>query len=306
MGLLYINHAQIDFHKWDDCISQSADSLIYCQSFYLNNAANGQWDAIVLNDYEAVMPLPYRKKYGIRYLYQPAFLPQAGIFFKTLYDTDITADFIKLAASRFKLIEINLNHANRELNFSQGVTELKNNYIIDITGGYTDKADQYKSNFCKNLKKANKHTLLYRPSVSYSNTIDLFKTLYGDRFNSVREKDYINFAENCRYLHERDQLVVREVLMNDELLASVILLKDKKRLYNIASCTTAAGRKTSANYFLYDRVIEEFSGSHLILDMEGSDVEGIADFYRSMNPINEQYISLRINTLPPIIKLFKS
>ena len=33
----------------------------------------GKWDALVLDDYAAVMPLTWRRKYGTRYLYQPAF-----------------------------------------------------------------------------------------------------------------------------------------------------------------------------------------------------------------------------------------
>ncbi len=42
--------------------------------------AAGQWDALVLDDYQAVMPLTWRSKFGIRYLYQPAFTQQTGIF----------------------------------------------------------------------------------------------------------------------------------------------------------------------------------------------------------------------------------
>ena len=52
-------------------------------------------------------------------------------------------------------------------------------------------------------------------------------------------------------------------------------------------------------------MIEEFSEQDLILDFEGSDIKGIADFYLSMNPINQKYISIKFNNLPKIIKLFK-
>ncbi|MEI9956106.1 MAG: hypothetical protein WDM90_07350 [Ferruginibacter sp.] len=38
-------------------------ALIYAQSFYLDAMA-ANWDAIVFNDYEAVMPLTWKKEMG--------------------------------------------------------------------------------------------------------------------------------------------------------------------------------------------------------------------------------------------------
>jgi len=45
-----------------------------------------QWDALVLNDYEAVMPLTWNKKYGIHYLFQPFFCASLGVFAKKKKD----------------------------------------------------------------------------------------------------------------------------------------------------------------------------------------------------------------------------
>ena len=79
MEIAYLTYQQINKSKWDDCINKSINKLIYAESFYLDTITEN-WDAIVLNDYEAVMPLIWKKKFGIKYLYQPAFLQQAGIF----------------------------------------------------------------------------------------------------------------------------------------------------------------------------------------------------------------------------------
>ena len=38
------------------------------------------WDGLILNDYEAVMPVTWNQKWGIKYLHQPALTPQLGIF----------------------------------------------------------------------------------------------------------------------------------------------------------------------------------------------------------------------------------
>src|SRR5687768_17286505 len=75
----YLEQKEIDKQKWDRCIDNAADGLIYGYSFYLDSMAD-DWCGLVLNDYEAVMPLPFRKKFGMRYVYQPAFIAQLGVF----------------------------------------------------------------------------------------------------------------------------------------------------------------------------------------------------------------------------------
>ena len=54
--------------KWDACIEKAPNGMVYAFSYYLNSMAKN-WDALVLNDYDAVMPLTWNKKYGMQYLY---------------------------------------------------------------------------------------------------------------------------------------------------------------------------------------------------------------------------------------------
>ena len=59
----YLQYKEIDKAKWDVCITNAPNGLIYGYSFYLDCMAR-RWDALVLGDYEAVMPLTWNKKYG--------------------------------------------------------------------------------------------------------------------------------------------------------------------------------------------------------------------------------------------------
>src|SRR5690348_11039510 len=73
---------KIDKIKWDECIEQSECSLIYATYDYLNCICD-HWHGVVAGDYEAVMPLPWRKKFGIRYSYDVPFIQQSGCFIKS-------------------------------------------------------------------------------------------------------------------------------------------------------------------------------------------------------------------------------
>jgi len=82
-------HNNIDKKKYDLCVAKSVQSKVYAFSWYLE-AVTEAWDVLVLNDYEAVMPLPYRKKYGICYIFQPYWIQHLGVFSKNiLSDNDL-------------------------------------------------------------------------------------------------------------------------------------------------------------------------------------------------------------------------
>ncbi|VAW26447.1 hypothetical protein MNBD_BACTEROID04-1052, partial [hydrothermal vent metagenome] len=57
--IYYYKRNQIDIVKYDTCITKSINTRVYANSWYLDIVADN-WDVLVLNDYEAVMPLPWR------------------------------------------------------------------------------------------------------------------------------------------------------------------------------------------------------------------------------------------------------
>ena len=124
---------------------------------------------------------------------------------------------------------------------------------------------------------------------------------------SVSSSDYVGMQNICEILLRDDRVVVRHAYSKGhELLATLVLLKDDKRLYNMISCILPAGKKLLANYFLYNEVIKEFSNEQLMLDFEGSDIKGIAYFYKKFtNNNNQHYPFLKFNRLPFPLKLLK-
>jgi hypothetical protein len=303
--LRYLQHYEIDKSKWDSCVLNSHNSLIYAHSFYLDNCTNKEWHAIVLNDYEAVMPLTFRIKYKIKYLYQPAFLQQAGIFSHKKITEEKVKAFLLTVTKHFRFAEINLNYANYFSSFEKITSVELTNYLLPLNRKYTEIAEQYKDNFSKNIKRATKSNFEYYEDENIDALVEFYKKLYHARFTNITNEDYQALKLNCAHLQKNKNLVLRKAMLGNELLACVVLLKDENRLYNVASSITMEGKKLRANYFLYDKIIQEFSDSNLTLDFEGSDIKGIADFYKSTQPAYEKYYSLKFNNLPALIKLFK-
>jgi hypothetical protein len=300
MEIKYITNDKIDKQKWNNCISSAENGLIYAYSYYLDIMAKN-WDALILNDYEAVMPLTWNKKYGICYLYQPAFTQQLGIFSKSSLTPHFMEGFISCVKKQFRFAEIFLNFGN-----TFPGEQLQANFILLLKHSYTVISLGFKNDLIKNLKQAEKFNLSYVSSNDYKQAIDLYINEYASRMPHVKANDYNAFRKLCAVLSSKDMLVIRKVLSpSGDLLAIALFLKDKKRLYNVLSTILPAGKTTAANHFLFDQLIKEFATRIDVLDFEGSDIKGVAAFYKKFGAINKPYFFLKYNNLPWPIKYLK-
>lgn len=295
-----LKHEHIDKQKWDAGIDASVNGLIYASSVYLDHMSAG-WDALVYGDYEAVMPITWRSKMGIRYMCQPAFSQQLGLFYRDESHADLLPDFLKKIALEFKLVEIFLNHKNATMEGLQPATNL----VLPLHAPYETIQQEYKTDLHKNLKRTEKFKLQYQISQDATLAVKTYQEYYQQRMGA-RPEDYIHFLKCIQALMQQHKAFVRSVtLASGELLAIGVFAIDSKRIYNLASTTLPNGRMMEANHFLFDELIKEYSGSGLILDFEGSDQAGIARFYQKFGSVLETYYFWKLNRLPAILRWWK-
>jgi hypothetical protein len=305
MPLIYLQHKEINKTRWNDCISRAENSLIYAYSFYLDSIAP-QWQALIDEEYNWVLPLTSNSKFGIRYLYQPNFTQQLGVFFKK--DANVPwKEIISWLQKKFLFFEVNWNYLTpahllaNSIHYSPGT-----NFLLNLSDSYNGIATNYHNDLKKNLKQSNKFGLTYQTQLVYEKSIDLYIEHYGSRMPHVTNTHYNAFKCICRHAANNNQLVCREVTNDDnETLAIALLLKDSKRLYNLMNTTTNEGRRMHANHFLIDAIIKEFSHSNLILDFEGSDLTGVRSFYENFGAVNQPYLKIKYNRLPWPLRLLK-
>ncbi|MBP7558022.1 MAG: hypothetical protein KA821_17230 [Chitinophagaceae bacterium] len=106
--ITFIQHGAIDRKAWDACVGLHTPDHIYAYSWYLDVMVPG-WTALVWGNYEAVMPLPCRKKYGIHYLYQPFLTPQLGLITADHSPASLRA-FLDAIPAQYRYWDICLHH----------------------------------------------------------------------------------------------------------------------------------------------------------------------------------------------------
>src|SRR5215469_3711743 len=187
-NIQYLNHREIERSKWDKCIDEASNGLIYGYSFYLDHIAK-HWDALVINDYETVMPLTWNKKFGIYYLYQPAFAANLGVFGKDL-TKEIVNEFIQCVPEKFKLIEISLNTGNTIPSLTNFISCA--NYALSLNNNYENIYRGYRENHQRNIQKALQSGCWVKKNIPVEEVIALNKEQMKN-VTSISDDDYDRF-----------------------------------------------------------------------------------------------------------------
>ncbi|HMU47997.1 MAG TPA: GNAT family N-acetyltransferase [Chitinophagaceae bacterium] len=297
----YLPHSQIDKLKWDDCIETAENGLIYAYSFYLDHMSEN-WDALVLNDYEVVMPLTWKKKYSIKYLYQPFLTAQSGIFGKNITEKIIT-DFIESIPDSFRYIDITLNTGNI-FSIPSGFAIHRVNYTLDLNRSYSELKSNYRENIVRNIKKAEASGYTFEKDFDVEIIIKLAIQQMNNH-DKTSSAQVARFRSLFNYLREKNMAVTRGIKVNDVMLASCVFFSSHNRFYYILVGNHPDGKTIGASHALIDAFIKEHSGTNRLLDFEGSDIPNLAFFYSSFGAKQEVYPALKINRLPFYLKWLK-
>jgi len=298
----YLSHKEIDKPKWDACIEEAPNGLIYPYSFYLDTMSK-HWDALVLNDYEAIMPLTWNRKYSFYYLYQPAFTASLGVFGKNL-NKELIDDFIKSIHSKFKLIEISLNPGNITGD-PKVFSLLRSNYILHMNKPYEELYKTYRDTHKRNINKAFQLGCSVSQEIPLDEIIQLNKEQL-QHIDGTKLEDYPNFKTLYAFLKKRGQAKTYAIVNpKNDALASAVFFFSHNRAYYIMVGNHPDGKTIGASHALIDAFIKDHAGQDLILDFEGSDIRNLAFFYSSFGAKEEIYPALKINKLPFYIKWLK-
>ena len=292
---------EIDENKWNHCVVENTNGLIYSSTAYLNAMAEN-WQGLIIDDYASVMALPWKKKIGIRYAYTPPFIQQLGLIGDT---TSVDWQELLAAVQGFiSFADIHFNFSNTAI---QSITEVfpKTNLVLDLAVGYLAIESGYKTDLKENIKKANTGHVVYG-NEDYKIGIERYKSYYRERMPHIKENDYNNFLRLCQSLQKKDQCFARSVRNESgDVLAIGVFLSDQKRIYNLMNTTSKKGRDKEANHLLLNSVIKEFSGKCLLFDFEGSELPGVRFFYEKFGAENEPYFHYHFNGLPWLLRKFK-
>ncbi|MBP7151840.1 MAG: peptidoglycan bridge formation glycyltransferase FemA/FemB family protein [Paludibacteraceae bacterium] len=282
MPIKHLEHSEIDYEKWNKSILQAKNQLVYAETWYLD-IVSPDWEALVADDYEYVMPLPVKTKYAIPYLVQPILTQQLGIFSASEISEIIIKEFLKKIP--YPSYELNFN----EENFIPEA-EAFPNYILSLRPSYEQLRAKFSKNTRRNIEKAQQAGLQVRDFLSVNDFLNFYYSL---------EKKFIFPERSLLEMligkgKEKNAVDIFGIFSpHNELIATLCMIHSKKRFTYWIPVSNAVGKKTSAMFLLVDEIIRQNAESEAILDFEGSRIEGIARFYKGFGSEYKPYYVLK-------------
>ena len=316
MPVLYLKHSDIDLEQWDAVVAHSPQRQVYAMSWYLNVVSPG-WEGVVETDgagaYITVMPVPWQSKLAIRYVQQPLFCQQLGVYSLEASIAEVTYQaFTQEVYQRFRyVVGYNFNTDNilpkpllPEVQQGQTLT-----LYLNLCSSYKQLYQNYTRDRKMNLKRAQKAGLQLEESKDIEPLIRFFREeTEGRIYGGVAAEAY----EMLRKLHQ---------VLRRKGIAKLYYTTDRQgrknggclfiiwggRIVYIFNAAPQHGRKQNGRTLIIDHMIQKHAGQEVLFDFESPDEgeQDILHFYKSFGPAVKPIPVLKYNRLPGGIKLLR-
>ncbi|PIE49706.1 MAG: hypothetical protein CSA39_01090 [Flavobacteriales bacterium] len=288
----------LDVNRYDQCIAAAVNSHIYAYSWYLDIVAN-HWGVLVYGDYEAVMPLPWKRRYGIKYIVVPFWVQQLGVFSAVEHLCRDVSLFTDAVPGCFMKITYQFNDYN-EVNLKSTIR--RPNYILALHEDYQtifSRFSKMRQRIIRSVRqKSGDYTIKQDEDIEailqeYRRYIQ-FKSNYDDEGLKIFEDLY-------QTARQQGQAFNLQVWEGEAFLSGVVFFKDNHRIYSLFLAQTERGKQANTTSLIYSYLIEHYQKTPYILDFEGSSLPGVAKFIKSFGASDSPYVLWQETSL---LKLF--
>jgi hypothetical protein len=213
--------------------------------------------------------------------------------------------FLKMLLSNFRFFETRTNSKNYFSVFEE-YQQKRDIQVIDLKQPYETILSRFRRDRKKDLRKAKRSELNMKIENNLDKFINLYKLNVGKKVKKIKEIDYYNLKLLITACIDKKKGEILSVYDGEgNLVAAGFFLKDKERVVKLVSSTDYNNRKNGANTFLIEKAVRKYYEAFDLFDFGGSSVKSIASFNLSFGAHTENYLQLKYNGLPKILKLFK-
>jgi len=299
----HLRHSEIDKAQWDTLLLKCSDRLWYMQSWVLDVSCPG-WEALVDVEHGAIMPLLWRRKFGIDYLYQPYGIQQQGVF-ATTPDASLHQAFLQAVPTRFNYWDIHVN-ASMHIAPMDGVKIAENtNQTLVLDRDIDTMRAAYSTGHRRNVRKAIEAFPEVSEDLAIPEFIALFQRTTGSRFASIPEGGLELMRQLMEGAKQKGQCRIMSVMASGSAIAAVCFMEWDGRCILLKAATDEVGKEKRAMFRLVDHCIVKHAGTGMILDFAGSNTASVARFNTGFGAVTSVYLHLHRNRLPAPLRWIK-
>jgi hypothetical protein len=298
----YHKHNEIDREQWDNCVKNSPGVKPYAYSWYLDIMAPG-WEALVDDDYDSVFPVPGFSRFGIKYVANPIFLQQLGVFSPDKQPSEAILEFLDYMPASYKLIDLCITQEVHHDGFR--ITE-KSNFELDLSKPYEYLWGNFSSHCKRNIETSAKKNPELTTDITPEEVIDLFIMNKGKEINGIKIRDYERLKNLMNFcIKNKKGRLIGVRATRKRLIYGIFIVETHGNKTMLFVVNTPQSRERRIGYFMVNELIKNHSSTKTILDFAGSSIPAIASFMESFGSVKVPFYRIYRNRLLWPVSLLK-
>jgi hypothetical protein len=272
----------IDTQKYT-ALMHACHAPVYAQLWYLD-AVCQHFKILVFEDYQAVFILPEKTKYGVRYIMQPDFCQQLGLFGTNVND-NILQECINYIKKNYFYAVLQI-HNQPDTNQATIQIHQRSNYVWNL-----QQKAIYTKNHQRNLQKADKNKVFIQNNITATDCISFFEQHKGPEINKPAAY-YRTLHQLLQDAHQQHQLLTFAAYYHQQLVAIAACICHQHTATFILSAASAQGKHTGAAFAIIHHIAQQPNLSYI--DFEGSEQPSFARFYSGFGATCMPYYKLTL------------
>jgi hypothetical protein len=297
LEIRYLQNYEVDYQKWDKCIKKSVNGSIYAYSWFLNIVSE-DWDALVDEKYETVMPLTFKKIFGFKVLIQPVFASNLGVFSTKVLNEEVVDAFIKAIPNKFWLFKINLNKYNK---ITEKLFRIRRDcvYELDLIPSYKRISDSFSPEIKDNLKESEKNKISIITGMNSNDLVSLYlknknllqRFLFRKHINKIK----MLVSNSIKF---RVGQVYGAYTNENNLCAAAFFVWSHNRVFLLFFGFNKTGTKELAHITLINEFIKLHAEQNLTLRFEFTSRNKYAGLYKGFGAKRYEFMQVRKKGFP--------
>lgn len=265
MAIRWVKREDIDKVKWNSCVHYAYNGNVYGYIWFLDFIGKS-WSALIEDDYQAVMPLIFRKGLNKQEIFQPSFIRELGVFSYAPLNANRVKLFFDAIPEEYRLINMRVSEESKPAEIQGFVVKEQTNYVLSLLQSYDILANRYSPAF----KNALERSLSSRLQSSASITPEQFAVFYekhGLGKRSQREKDKHALLRIIYNVLHRGWGFLSGISDEEgELLAADFYITSHSRMMSLAPVISKNGEALGAAALQFDFLMRTNAGKPLLFD----------------------------------------
>ncbi len=272
-----LKYKEVDFDKYSKCLENSVQRKYSAKKEFLDITSGKNFEILIYNDYQAVMPVPLVRKFGINFVQNPKLCQQLGVFSET-DDKEINTLFLNFLNRNYLVSYYAFNDRN------QFLTELptRKNFIM-MSEDYETVAQRYSPKRKRKIRQEPeiKENSEIREKLSPFETREfILSTMRGADNNP---KDSEDFLQLLNTFYENNSLDLYGYYYHEKLTNLIAVYTDFRTLALLGTFNDPEYMRISGASVLIDYALKN-TINQFDFDFEGGDIPNIEEFFRGFRP----------------------